>query len=162
MRKVILLRFHMPSTTWKEFRVGEVKKDVSWTPCDAELPTGNLEGPTEDSNWLIPNRLLIGASPSAGTVARLLEAGIDVFVSLMGEYGLPAYQNSGYASSCKDIILENQLGVLFIHFPIRNFKAAPSSSLSALVTHLISLLETGHTLYVHCRGGHGYALDFSN
>ena len=53
-------------------------------------------GPTEESNWLIPNILLVGAYPSDSSgnpelstsiQKKLLDVGINTFVCLNIEYG---------------------------------------------------------------------------
>jgi hypothetical protein len=45
----------------------------------------------------------------------------------------------------------------YLHYPVRDFGAVPAESLKRLVVELKRRILEGHTVYVHCRGGHGYA-----
>mmetsp|Transcript_13808 Transcript_13808/g.22999 ORF Transcript_13808/g.22999 Transcript_13808/m.22999 type:complete len:472 (+) Transcript_13808:61-1476(+) len=159
--------------------------------CCAE--TVNLPpAPTASSNWLIPGKLIIGEHPKANDMPALLEAGIDTFVSLIGEYSTEVFKNEKYPqqlqqqvgsdtdgarrrSTCTSAAgtmrsadnvsaAERSTGTTepwkppqlhFVHFPIRNFCVVSPDSLKAFVDELKRRIFEGHTIMVHCRGGHG-------
>lgn len=117
------------------------------TPHLLPDPTTLPLAPTDQSNWLLPGRLLIGTRPNTHAVAALRVAGIDTLVCLLGEVlSVDLYASSmGPDATCDDIIF----------FPIGDFEVTSSRSLVALVVELKRRLLSGHNVYVHCRGGHG-------
>ena len=50
------------------------------------MPPSSLRGPTPGSNWLIPNRLLVGECPAdAEELQPILDEGIDTLVCLLDD-----------------------------------------------------------------------------
>jgi len=94
-------------------------------------------------------------------VCRLVDSGITVFVSLIGEYSTSGYRErypadvGRYLRSITGGDNQRPSQVKFLHFPIRDFEVPDAHALSRLVDELKRLLFSGETLFVHCRGGHG-------
>ena len=130
----------------------------SWYPTTplAELTTLPV-APTANSNWLIPSKLIIGEHPSKFDMNALLDAGVDTFVSLIGEYSATLYQNKQYPLFVSSSLEERPHvpAVNFMHFPVRDFNVAPTEALIRVVEELKRRIFKGHTVFVHCRGGHG-------
>jgi hypothetical protein len=70
--------------------------------------------PTENSNWLIPGRLIIGSKPSEAEASRLSDAGVTTFVSLIGEHSFSDYQKGNRSMRYPSAVKRGS----FIHFPI--------------------------------------------
>ena len=126
-------------------------------PCllrDINLP----ESPNSISNWLIPGKLIIGSHPSDSRddVRTLVAAGVDTFVSLIGEYTFEKYQSTKYpAQIIQQACFSSPKPINCLHFPIRDFDVVAPETIDALVKELKKRLTTGSTIFVHCRGGHG-------
>lgn len=108
-------------------------------------------GPTVSSNWLIPNKLLVGGYPDRDDDIKALEnAGITTFVCLNEEYGnnnlhrpFPAYA-------------ENLNTASFIHFPMKDM--APHKNDKELLDFcrkVAALIKSDEMVFLHCSGGHG-------
>lgn len=121
----------------KPFVVGAVS-----LPDPLKMP----DPPTDDSNWLLPGHLIIGAKPSVSEAKALQKAGVTTFVSLIGEQTFEGYQRS-YPKGIKK--------ANFVYFPVRDFDVPNSEELVGLIFFLQQRLVSGECLYVHCRGGHG-------
>lgn len=151
-------RFLRPDASegkWKAFEKGSFKRAVTpWVPpCSFyDLSTEMPPAPTDGSNWLIPSKLIIGEHPSKRDVSALIDAGIDTFVSLIGEYDLNSYTTNQYPST---LLLDGHKTVDFVHFPVRDFNVVSHDALMCFVHVLKRQVFEGHTLYIHCRGGHG-------
>jgi len=86
----------------------------------------------------------------------LVDAGVDTFVSLIGEYDHTRYLAREYPSSLSTA--ERGSGgkpLQFIHFPIRDFEVVAAEALIPLVAELKKRMFGGSTIFMHCRGGHG-------
>lgn len=152
---------------WQDYSVPPVAtahegehKPTSPAPWFPNAPLTSLRdaiptAPTDSSNWLIPGRLLIGEHPSKKEVRALLDAGVDTFVSLIGEYRFPQYKEAQYPAAIASMQHELTVPVSFLHFPVRDFGATSVEALKSLVSELKRRILQGHTLFVHCRGGHG-------
>ena len=129
-----------------DFQLSEIKEDLS--------------GPTYASNWLIPGRLLIGERPDKTRTkfSKLLGAGVNTFVSLIGEYDLKGYRKK-YPMECRKHAKQT---IHFIHFPIRDYSVTEPKALAKLVKLLQRKLLKGNCVYIHCRGGHGLVFCFSS
>lgn len=116
--------------------------------------------PTFSSNWLIPGRLIIGEHPSNQDAVELVQqAGVNTFVSLIGEYSATKYRLQHYPKAV-EAFLSSEKGegsVQFLHYPIQDFAVTDGASLQPLVAELKRrlLAATNAVVYLHCRGGHG-------
>ncbi len=111
----------------------------------------DFTGPTASSNWLIPNKLLVGGYPDTKADIQAIEnAGITTFVCLNDEYGrndlhrpFPAYETT---LSCAK----------FVHFPMKDMSAHKNDKeLLAFCNQIATLITSGNTVFIHCSGGHG-------
>ena len=113
-----------------------------------------LTGPTDNSNWLVPGHLIIGAKPTVVGAQALMAAGVTTFCSLVGEWSSEHYREreypAGLAASSGGATLPT-----FLHFGIEDFDAPQPDELETLVLELRRRLLDGEVIYVHCRGGHG-------
>lgn len=141
-------------------------------------------GPTPESNWVIPGKLLVGAYPASQNDAEtcdlltsILKLGINKFVCLQAEYkdGVPeAAWRSGnalrpYFDDVKIILsnkhliphLENDPNVCdidkvsFVHFPIKDCSITDDNRVLQLALSLVQDIHKGEVIYMHCWGGHG-------
>jgi hypothetical protein len=115
-------------------------------------------GPTETSNWVIPDHLLIGSRPySRGDVLDLVRiAGVTTFVCLIGEYSSMDRYLSSYPIFVRDLGREERaFATQFLFFPIRDMDVVSARSITDLVFELRQRLAAGEVLFVHCLGGHG-------
>mmetsp|Transcript_32953 Transcript_32953/g.42350 ORF Transcript_32953/g.42350 Transcript_32953/m.42350 type:complete len:417 (-) Transcript_32953:117-1367(-) len=126
------------------FVLGDSKNKL---PTISQLPTS----PSENSNWLIPGRLVIGAKPSDEEALLLVEAGVTTFVSLIGEHSFSDYKNGSRRIHYPKIIDRAS----FLHFPIQDFEVPQLEKLQTFVLELKQRIVSGEVIFVHCRGGHG-------
>jgi len=131
-------------------------------------------GPTDESNWVIPEILLVGAYPSSlddeenfQILSSLLNLKVTTFVCLQQEYvheGVTEimWRRGDYLRPYfKDAVeIAKQLGMdsaklSLVHFPIEDCGVADDDRLGALARHLERLLRGGEVMYLHCWGGHG-------
>jgi hypothetical protein len=147
----------IPEVTLPEMAGPVVEKRSPWFPNDtiAELRATIPAAPTPRCNWLIPDKLIIGEHPSNADAKALIAADVDTFVSLVGEYTFEGYCRKLYPASVPASEAEPQQCVHYLHYPVRDFGAVPVESLKRLVVELKRRILEGHTVYVHCRGGHG-------
>ena len=103
-----------------------------------------MTGPTRDSYWVEPGRLLAGAYPEA-RLARLHDAGVTVFLDLTeeGEYGLVPY-----APLLGD-------GIRTVRFPVGDYSHPSRDEMTRILDAIDELLAAGEVVYVHCYGGIG-------
>ncbi len=107
--------------------------------------------PIEHCYWVVPGRLLAGEYPgdldpeqAKAKVARLEDAGVDVFVDLTG----PADHLVPYAGHLRRARHE--------HFPLPDVSVPRRREEARRILDCIDgHLEAGRTVYVHCRGGVG-------
>ena len=162
-----IIRPKSTNERWESFTVLPNSSDAeperfSWMPPCSLIEISLPPSPTNNSNWLIPGKLIIGEHPrypKPNDVITLIEAGVDTFVSLIGEYSLETFQSSNYPAAFSPkptgLGLNVSRPVRFYHFPIRDFDVAEPSSVIVLVEELKRKLINGYTIFVHCRGGHG-------
>uniref|UniRef100_A0A7S2WTD1 Tyrosine specific protein phosphatases domain-containing protein n=1 Tax=Mucochytrium quahogii TaxID=96639 RepID=A0A7S2WTD1_9STRA len=145
---------------------------------EIEQHRGMYVGPTEESNWVLPGKLLVGAYPAeVDDVAHekllrsILQCGVTTFVCLQKEYDhsstdpkewragtkIRPYINDAYRITKQD----NTLGTCrsselsFLHVPIADCDVTSDQVVLRLAQSLCWRLIAGEVLYIHCWGGHG-------
>jgi protein-tyrosine phosphatase len=150
----------------------------------AELTKEVYMGPTPESNWVIPNVLLVGAFPASQDddetfllISEILKLGINKFVCLQQEYretgvteamwrgghGLRPYfedvkkivANKSKFDAFRGVKICNSSELSFVHFPIRDCGITDDSAVLKLCRQLVKAISEGAVLYLHCWGGHG-------
>jgi len=132
-------------------------------------------GPTDESNWVIPGRLMVGAFPGMADdeenerlLGSILDEGITTFVCLQREYDPDAPERlwrSGvairpYFSSAVALARRTQPGreLKFLHFGIEDCSVVEDDAVAEFAEALAERLEkTPEVVYLHCWGGHGRA-----
>ena len=119
-----------------------------------------LNGPTHESNWLIPmtsgfGSLCVGSYPESwrGYLSRILNAGLNTFVCLNDEYGTKDHRGDyfePYAKNNARIPTDR-----FIHKKIKDMKTGDDGDLLAVATEVVERIKRGEHVYLHCAGGHG-------
>ncbi|GBG32722.1 Hypothetical Protein FCC1311_089472 [Hondaea fermentalgiana] len=136
-------------------------------------------GPTDESNWVIPGRLMVGAYPAEADdqshdalLNAILECGVTTFVCLQAEYNhyAPATapirpyirdafrlcqmrEREARQKSPNEVCAASKLG--FLHLPIVDCKVTGDEVVRALAEALCWRLVSGEVIYLHCWGGHG-------
>jgi len=106
-----------------------------------------LQGPTNESNWAIPDILLVGGYPNDLHDIKLIQnLGIKTFVCLNDEYG----SSSEYISYANVLDKDN-----FIHVPIKDMKTTGDDIIQKLCEDLKQRIINGDKIFLHCAGGHG-------
>ena len=135
------------------------------------------KGPTSESNWLIPGRLLVGAYPSEDDdLEKIMESGINTFVCLNNDYGyfddkmayadLPSVDDgTGKIIINPKLFGKNGLVTLtrnkfnrennFLHLQITDMKTADDDIVRDFCLTLKKRICMGENIYIHCTGGHG-------
>jgi hypothetical protein len=117
-----------------------------------------VSGPTPESNWLIPGKVMVGECPGGwdrdptGDVQAILREGVNTFVSLL-EYApeyLGAIQKTVQAGTPPNITISS------ISFPIDDFSIADVEQTTAFVEELARRIQTSDSvMYIHCFSGRG-------
>ena len=134
------------------------------------------------ANWLIPNLVLVGESPSwKKNTAQYLQAvredaGCGTFVCLQSEVppqsddatsfggfddwrtAEGANETPDYGNAAASVKINDKLAPKpsFLHYGLKDEAGSFSiESLDSLVTELAKRLEGGEILYIHCKGGKG-------
>mmetsp|Transcript_36578 Transcript_36578/g.37247 ORF Transcript_36578/g.37247 Transcript_36578/m.37247 type:complete len:562 (+) Transcript_36578:421-2106(+) len=145
----------------------------------------NYCGPTPESNWVIPGKILVGAYPASvddqetfELLTSIMLLGITKFVCLQQEYRTrgvteqmwrsgqalrPYFEDVRTIAREKDAFpmipgikdLSSESSYKFVHFPIRDCSVTDDDRVQALCVDLVRAVANGETLYVHCWGGHG-------
>ncbi|KAL9643148.1 hypothetical protein ABK040_001637 [Willaertia magna] len=119
--------------------------------CDETI----YKGPTEYSNWLIPNHILLGGYPRGSKeVKSILSAGTTTFVNLVEEHEMLRCGPFYYASALKKKSTQ-LLNLNYVTFPIRDKNIEDDKKVMEIINLLIQLVQSGEVLYIHCVGGHG-------
>jgi ADP-ribosylglycohydrolase len=113
--------------------------------------------PVDESYWLLPGRLLVGAHPGSRSRAqamdrlrRFLEAGVTCFIDLTEPDETPSYEAL--------LPFETPTGrrVEYLREPIVDHGVpANRETMARILAMLDGALESGHTVYLHCRAGIG-------
>ena len=114
--------------------------------------------PIPDSYWLVPGRLLAGEYPGAKTkdearrkLRAFLEAGVTIFLDLTEETeGLEAYAPLLHGEAEK-----RNLRVAHRRLAIPDLGLPTIGLMREIQRVIVSELEAGQTVYVHCWGGIG-------
>jgi hypothetical protein len=141
-------------------------------------------GPTPESNWVVPGKLLVGAYPASNDdeetlclITSILRWGITKFVCLQQEYRehgvTEAMWRSGqalrpYFHDVRSIVKKKALipslrnypvvdeeDLNFVHFPIRDCGITDDDGVLELARSLVKSIAEGEVIYLHCWGGHG-------
>jgi len=119
-----------------------------------------LNGPTHESNWLIPKvagfgSLCVGSYPEShnGYLAQLLAAGLNTFVCLNDEYGTQDKYGDYFEPYARNNarIPANR----FIHKKIKDMKTGDDGDLLEVAVEVVKRIKNGEHVYLHCAGGHG-------
>lgn len=150
-----------------------------------ELQFKDYVGPTPESNWVVRNKLLVGAYPASVDdnetfflISSILKLGITKFVCLQLEYpaegvtevmwrrgqSLRPYFNDvvtivkekeKYAEIFRGYNIVNLEGLSFTHYPIRDCGVSDDEGVLDLAKQLVKCISEGEVIYLHCWGGHG-------
>lgn len=105
-------------------------------------------GPTQVSNWIIPQILLCGGYIySDYELTKLKNAGITRFVCLNAEYGTSSFNYYEYA--CR-LPAES-----FIHIPVKDMNITDDNIIRQKCSEIAHMILSGERVYIHCSGGHG-------
>jgi ADP-ribosylglycohydrolase len=120
-------------------------------------PQGAPPRPVDETYWVLPGRLLVGAHPGSRSRAqamdrlrRFLEAGVTCFIDLTEPDETPAYEAV--------LPFETPGGrrVEYLREPIVDHGVpAGRETMARILTMLDGALESGHVVYLHCRAGIG-------
>eukprot|EP01029_Cantina_marsupialis_P004874 TRINITY_DN1515_c0_g1_i1.p1 TRINITY_DN1515_c0_g1~~TRINITY_DN1515_c0_g1_i1.p1 ORF type:complete len:783 (+),score=226.63 TRINITY_DN1515_c0_g1_i1:40-2349(+) len=157
------------------------KSEVEPCPTFSEMPNLpkltsvnpiDYRGPTQESNWLLPNRIMAGAFPACendgitrSVLRKLMNLGVTTFVCLQSEFD-PRASKDHWRQQGKlrpymhdATALQAEMGkpekLHFLHFSIVDCSVADDKSVIDFVKQLCWRANNGEVLYVHCWGGHG-------
>ena len=113
--------------------------------------------PIDESYWVVPGRLLVGAYPGSRSRAnamerlrRFLEAGVTCFVDLTEAAEVPGYEQL--------LPFETPGGrrIEYLREPIVDHGVPTTRDTMARALAMVDgALESGHVVYLHCRAGIG-------
>mmetsp|Transcript_77942 Transcript_77942/g.156008 ORF Transcript_77942/g.156008 Transcript_77942/m.156008 type:complete len:541 (+) Transcript_77942:72-1694(+) len=142
-------------------------------------------GPSDESNWVIPDVLLVGAFPGCPDddenwelITSILSLGVTTFVCLQDEYSDDApeedwrYERNGairpYFRDVREMVKRveeapaefpsihiTSSDLHFIHFPIIDCDIGEDDAVYGLAVDLVVRVARGEVIYLHCWGGHG-------
>ena len=105
-------------------------------------------GPTQVSNWIIPQIFLCGGYINSDSeLSQLKNAGITRFVCLNAEYGTRSFEYYEYA---RRLPAES-----FIHIPVKDMNTTDDNILRIKCSEIAHMILSGERVYIHCSGGHG-------
>ena len=113
-----------------------------------------LVGPTEESNWLIPKKLIVGGCPvTLEEMEDIAEEGVDRLVCLLDNDDF-----SSHISQDEYKRLARSAGIKKIIFaPIADGDITKDERAFSIANKIIKALENSRIIYLHCWGGHGRA-----
>ena len=118
-----------------------------------------LNGPTHESNWLIPKvlstgfgSLCVGSYPDSnkGYLVKLQAAGLNTFVCLNDEYGTRDKYGDYFEPYATKIPADR-----FIWKRIKDMKTGDDTDLLEVADEVVKRVKNGEHVYLHCAGGHG-------
>ena len=120
------------------------------------LPSpAQMKGPAAETNWLIPEKFLVGCCPDDIEHAKeISDAGVVLFLSLLDAYDYKHHISRrtyrGYA---------DKLGFSLVMFPITDgyITSDERAFKIARTVYIFLRLYNDGALYLHCLGGHGRA-----
>jgi hypothetical protein len=129
-----------------------LKKSNSWINDSIlyfnEKKDPEFTGPTQVSNWIIPQIFLCGGYICSHTDLTLLKnAGITRFVCLNAEYGTSLFNYYEYA---RTLTPES-----FIHIPVKDMNITDDNIIRQKCSEIAHMILSGERVYIHCSGGHG-------
>jgi hypothetical protein len=105
-------------------------------------------GPTQVSNWIIPQILLCGGYINSHyELCQLKEAGITRFVCLNAEYGNSHFNYYQYARELSP--------KSFINIPVEDMNITCDKIIQQKCGEIAHMILSGKRVYIHCSGGHG-------
>ena len=125
------------------------------------LATGDLNGPTNRSYWILEGKFAAGAYPGkehsgiheldAENIQALENSGIEVFINLTQDYegGTDAHLDR------YDAFLSSNAEIK--RFPIPDVSVPPADLMNEVLDCIDTNLAEGRAVYVHCWGGLGRA-----
>lgn len=115
-----------------------------------------FNGPTPQSNWLIPQRVLMSAYPgdpkvdkTEAKLRKVLDANIQTFVCLQTEDELKRF------TDYRPILKRLNPNIQILHFPIEDCGIAKDEDVLKFVNELCDRVKNGDRMLIHCFGGHG-------
>ncbi|HET7203482.1 MAG TPA: ADP-ribosylglycohydrolase family protein [Steroidobacteraceae bacterium] len=120
-------------------------------------PDGAPRRPVDETYWVVPGRLLVGAHPGSRSRAqamdrlrRFLETGVTCFIDLTEPDETAAYETL--------LPFETPTGrrIEYLREPIVDHGVpAGHETMVRILAMIDGALESGHTVYLHCRAGIG-------
>ena len=112
-----------------------------------------LVGPTEESNWLIPEKFMVGSCPiTPEEVEDIAQEGVVLFVCLLDRDDF-----SSRISKKEYKSLARSVGIDVIFKPIADGDITTDKKAFSIARMIFQALKNGHVVYLHCWGGHGRA-----
>ena len=113
-----------------------------------------LVGPTEESNWLIPEKLIVGGCPvTLEEMEDIAEEGVDRLVCLLDHDDFSSHiSKKEYKSLARSAVIKK-----VIFNPIADGDITSDKRAFRIAKMVIEALENGQIVYLHCWGGHGRA-----
>jgi len=121
-----------------------------------------LNGPTYESNWILPKglnstlsfgSLCVGSYPDKGYLNKILDAGLNTFVCLNDEYGIQDKRGDYFEPYARN---NSRIPVgHFIHKKIKDMNVGSDADLEEIAVEVVIRLKKGENVYLHCAGGHG-------
>ncbi|KAG2374298.1 hypothetical protein C9374_010868 [Naegleria lovaniensis] len=140
-------------------------------PMNHQEFTSIHRGPTDESNWLIPQRVLMSAYPgdlkqelAQQKIEKLIQSGINCFVCLQTEEELKRFQpyrpmiEKHVNENCNISSSDDAQSIEFLQFPIQDTLIASDSAVTKFIQQdLIPRIVSNHNckILIHCWGGHG-------
>lgn len=113
----------------------------------------DLVGPTEESNWLIPGKLIVGSCPiTFEEMEDIAEEGVDFLVCLLDHEDF-----SSRISKKEYTNLAQSVGFNVIFNPIPDGDIISDEEAFNIARMIMGLLFDDYIVYLHCWGGHGRA-----
>jgi len=153
------------------------------TPLN-EINRAGIFGPIDESNWVVPGKLIAGAFPghvsdaeTDSSIIKILNSGVTKFVCMQEEYNIAVkeedWRKSFHGKTTvvrpyfADVqrIMENKfihptlsteaISVTFEHCPIKDCGIIADDIVFSLAKDLVKEIHDGEVIYLHCWGGHG-------
>lgn len=173
-----------PTSARAENRIDYLSHKFHPLEADDQVTFEKYCGPTPESNWVIPGKLLVGAYPASQDdtetfelLTSILRLGVNQFICLQLEYKSdvteamwrrgqalrPYYEDVKLLvkNKHKFKILSEEGNVCesehleFVHFPIKDCSVTDDDGVFQLALDLVESISKGRVQYLHCWGGHG-------
>lgn len=139
------------------------------------------EGPTDESNWVVKGKLMVGAYPgdindkkNEELLTKILNCGVTTFACLQEEYdneiAEPIWRdNMGLRPYFKDVekMISNKTNypclttpvthTNFVQLKIKDCNIVDDGVSLKFAKKLVKAIYDGEVVYLHCWGGHGRA-----